>query len=337
MRKITDQYDRIRIIPEIVLEPTVEVANGNDEPDTTFTCSINVSNKEYSLSIECDTSKLAETFKQSRQLADIVVNHQTTLEPIVIKIKQKAIVGKVFAEFLVYLCNIFLRAIEKNELRLVRSSQKQPTMDELTDSIMILMEVKDKFRSTYTDQEHEEDSLRYAIPILIGRANKIASIIRNIWQPFWKRWSSSKIGTLLSIYEGITEVVKGIKDIDCKPFCDLIGDIKQLRACLDNIDTILEGVFCSQLIVGVALGAGSAICVILGAILIPTPAAPASIPLLVTGGALAWQTSVQIDSAFFTRMAVTGIIEKSTENGIYKGQQFMEGIKKSKAEASKEQ
>jgi len=210
-------------------------------------------------------------------------------------------------------------------------------MDELTDSIMILMEVKDKFRSTYTDQEHEEDSLRYAIPILIGRANKIALIIRNIWQPFWKRWSSSKIGTLLSIYEGITEVVKGIKDIDCKPFCDLIGDIKQLRACLDNIDTILEGVFCSQLIVGVALGAGSAICVILGAILIPTPAAPASIPLLATGGALAWQTSVQIGSAFFTKMAVTGIIEKSTENGIYKGQQFMKEIKKSKAEASKEQ
>jgi len=87
MRKITDQYDRIRIIPEIVLEPTVEVANGNDEPDTTFTCSINVSNKEYSLSIECDTSKLAETFKQSRQLADIVVNQQTTLEPIVVEIK----------------------------------------------------------------------------------------------------------------------------------------------------------------------------------------------------------------------------------------------------------
>ena len=106
--------------------------------------------------------------------------------------------------------------------------------------------------------------------------------------------------------------MKGIKDIDCKPFCDLIGDIKQLRACLDNINTILEGVFHSQVILGVALGAGSAICVILGAILIPTPAAPASIPLLVTGGALAWQTSVQIGSALFTRMAVSGVIEEST-------------------------
>ena len=131
---------------------------------------------------------------------------------------------------------------------------------------------------------------------------------------------------LLSLYEGVTKVVQGINDIDhdCSSFCELISNIQQLKhvQCLESVDNILQGLCKSNLVLCFMLGAGAVICVILGAALIPTPAVAATLPLLITGGVLAWQSSVHLGVAAFTNN-VTAVVDQSKEIGYYKGQELL--------------
>ena len=303
--RIISEYQRILVDPAI---PTADDGDRNT-----------LSSNENSYS-----ESLREVVRHSCALADTVVKEQTVLQPVTQSIKLKAVVGKTFTDFLLYLCDIFLKAIKDKNLRL--TSDPQNTEVDLNDTVMILMSIREKFHNTYRDQEEKEDSLRYALPILIFRANKLAGIIRNIWQPFWKRWSTNRISSLLPIYHGIVQVVKGITDIDCRPFCELIGDITQLKACLISIDTIVKALYHSQVVASITLGASATICMILALVLLPTPAAIASVPLLITGGVLTWQTSVQIGFVIMTREVISGAIDQSKENGLHSGKEFMKKV-----------
>lgn len=188
------------------------------------------------------------------------VEQQTITEEQVRTTKLKTYIGKAFTEFLVHLCILLLKAIDDETVNLVKSSteNKQYIIRELAASTTILMTIMEKFC-----KEQNNDFIQYALlPIVLTRANRIAMIIRNISQPFWKRLSSHNMNALLSMYDKITQVVKWIEDIDHRPFCKLLGDIQQLKACLDNVDTISQRMFNSQLTLCISLGADETICFI---------------------------------------------------------------------------
>lgn len=304
---IIGEYERIKSEPEIV-----QVA----ETDTT--------SPSHSFSVSMCTTELENTIPTvngENDSKDIFCSLDCLVESMSI---QKTTVGKTFTEFLLYLCNFFLKAINNESVQLVDSSEahKEYIISELKGSSMILNKIKDNFDTDRHDQEQKKDFLRYVLlPILLTTANKIADIIRNISQAhsFWKRWSSNTMSTLFSLYDGISRVANGIKDIDCKSFPELIDNIHHLRACLYNVDNRL---FNTQLALCIVLGTGAAICVILGAVLIPTPAAPATVPLLITGGVLAWQTTVQAGFAAYTSKAVNEVVDQPAANvhGYLKGQ-----------------
>ena len=269
--KITAEYERVQSEFELVQVRTPPVIHSSLTSSLSYSGDINT----FSTSTESTASTMIVNF-----------------EPIAIisKFTQKSIVGEIFTEFLKYLCELFLKAIDNGAVHLVKNAEehKQYIINEVAGSITILNGIKEKFRNV--KKEQEDELLQYAlIPILLVRASRIVDIIR---QPFWE-WSATNMDTLLSLCDGMVEVVKGTKDMDHTSFFQLTGHIQQLRACLDNMDAMLQRMYSSQLVLTVTLGAGAAICFILGAALTCTPAAVATIPLLVAGGVLTWQTLLQ--------------------------------------------
>lgn len=260
------------------------------------------------------------------RLAKGIIDQQTTLEPIATKIKENAIVGKTFSEFLIYLCNLFLEVVNDK----IGNSHKQRM--ELSDAVIILTCIKDKCCRVYLDQDQDQD-VYAALSVLLVRANKIAETIKNLCLPYWNMCAPNKM-SILSIFSGIAQVVNGIKDIDCRPFCELIGDIQQLRACVDKIETIFKCLFHSQLALAIAMKAGATICIILGAVLISILAVPATVPLLIAGRALTLQMLVQIGLVIFTRDVISGAVNHSMQDGHLKGQQILMETKTRRTEDS---
>ena len=253
-----------------------------------------------SLSYGGDIDTISTASKEGT--AGMIVNYEPTA--MISKFNQKIIIGKTFTEYLIHLCKLFLKAIKYGAVRLVRDAEqhKEYIKNEVAGSITILNGIMEKFSSA--DKEQEDDLLQYAlIPILLVRASRIVDIIR---QPFWV-WPASNMNILLSLCDGMVEVVKGTRDIDHTSFCQLIGHIQQLRACLDNADAMLQRMFKSQLILTITLGAGAVICFILGAAFTFTPLNAACVPLLVAGGVLTWHTLVE------TGLIVRDVINKDQE------------------------
>ena len=104
---------------------------------------------------------------------------------------------------------------------------------------------------------------------------------------YWLKCSQSAqtISALLPIYEKISEVVEGIKGINCKPFVELLGNVNDLKDSLAKIENIL---FLTTEIVGLStslvFATAGALCMLAGTILLITPAAPVGLPLVLTGG-----------------------------------------------------
>ena len=113
---------------------------------------------------------------------------------------------------------------------------------ELNASMKILTSIKENINFC-TDQKYKDDFLRYVLlPILLDRAKKIADILRNIGQqPFQESVSPNDMDMLLSTYDRIARVIERTKDIDCKSYHELINDIQQLTASLENVDKVIIG------------------------------------------------------------------------------------------------
>ena len=278
--KITAEYERLQGESEIDLVRTPPVVH---TPLSMSTSSCTGDRDTFTSATESTTS--------------------TVFEPIAIisRFTQKTIIGKTFTEFLIYLCKLFLKAINNGAVHLAKNAEehRQYITNEVSGSITILNGIKEKF-SNVNNNEQEDDLVQYALmPILVVRASRIVDVIR---QPFWE-WPANNMDTLLSLCDGMVKVVKGTRDIDNTSFCQLIAHIQQLSACLDNTDAMLQKMFNSQIVLTFTLGAGAAICFILGVALTCTPAAAATVPLMVAGGVLTWQTLVQ-----------TGLIVKEVIN-----------------------
>jgi len=272
---------------------------------------------------------VVDAINSGLQLADSLVGQQTTLGPIVNGIRLRRSVGKGFAEFLIYISNVFLKAFEEDIIPL-KKSRKQSIVDELKDSIIILITIRREFIDTGNELEQSEnDSLNAAVSVLLRRAEKIAEMIKNLWQPFWSRSSIRRISALVPIYEGITEVVKGIENIDCRPFCELLGDIANLRTGLENVRDNLTTTLRCQVALTLVAGFGGATCFILGAILLATPAAGAGPPLLIAGGALTMCMVIKLGSSCFTVS-----LGETIDDGLHDGRDVMNCVDRPIIEAS---
>ena len=86
----------------------------------------------------------------------------------------------------------------------------------------------------------------------------------------------------MPIFERITEVVRDVQCIDCKTFSKLLGDVAALKDSFIDIEKRLLAVQGTGLSASVLIGIGSIICMIVGGILLATPA---GLPLLAVGGA----------------------------------------------------
>ena len=142
--------------------------------------------------------------------------HQSTLELITTNTRQKSVIGEIFTKFLIYMCNVFLKAIDDEAANLDTERHRQyiTVIRELNDCKEILNIIKDKFYSGYTDAEWEDDFLQYVlVHILLTNACKMGDSIRNVWQPFWNRWSSKNTSILLLIHIEIAYVVERIKNM----------------------------------------------------------------------------------------------------------------------------
>ena len=130
-------------------------------------------------------------------------------------------------------------------------------------------------------------SLNDSIALVVRHAIKVKDIIKTLQKKQWFRWfrSAKNINTFIPIFEKITKVVEGIQCIDCRPFCELLGDTKSLRDSLIDIEKRILGLETVGLSTSMLLAIGSVVCLIVGGILIFSPAAPAAIPLAIAGAA----------------------------------------------------
>ena len=156
------------------------------------------------------SNNVLSSIDEDIESAKEIIKQQTTLEPLAIKIQGKSVVGKTFTNILIYVCRLFRKAIKDEAIRLVGSSHKQKVLKDLNGNSRMLTEIKDRFDPEYpaSQQEQKHEFIHYIpLSILLDRANEIAHIIKSIWQPFCRQWSPSKMEILLSLYDGITEVV----------------------------------------------------------------------------------------------------------------------------------
>ena len=204
---------------------------------------INIRSCNFSLESDSNYSNISEEVLDYLHML-INSEQQNTSESIT---TLKETIGKNFTELLINLSERLKYMYKIANLIRNCGTHQQYTMiiAELDDSNKILTCIKDNFFCAHADQEHKDhrdDTLQYVIlPILLDRANKIADILRNIGLPFQEGCSSNDLEILLSIYDGIARVVKQVKDIDCRPYYELINEIQQLRACLDNVDKLIIG------------------------------------------------------------------------------------------------
>ena len=120
------------------------------------------------------------------------------------------------------MCKIFCKAINDGTIHLGSSHKKYiAILNELEESNLTVVSSKGKFDPDYpaSHQEQKHEFIQFVpLSILLIGANKIAEIIKSIWQPFWRRWRPSKMGTLLSLYDGLNRILQGITDIEWRPF-----------------------------------------------------------------------------------------------------------------------
>lgn len=224
--------------------------------------------------------KLEEVYDFAKELTDDLLR-QKEIKPIVEAMQLKRKAGKAFTEFLLYLIQLFIKAIDKKVITL-KNSLEQSTLSELKDLYLLLFDAQNKF-----DDNIDQTLSNEMITWVVRQAMKVKKIINGLQKKDWLRWfrSARNISALIPILENITTVVEQIMYIDCRPFTELLGDVTALKASLIDIEKrILKLEYAG--FTGTALFAiGSVACFIVGIVFLATPAAPAGLPFVIAGGA----------------------------------------------------
>ena len=193
--------------------------------------------------------------------------------------------GENFTVFLLYIIKLFSEAIKNNTICLKKSIKKS-TITELNDHLLVLKCMRDKFCSS----EENETSLDDHIAVVVRCAHRVKDVVKGLQKTHFLRFSQSAktISALIPMFEQIAEVVNDIKEVDCGSFAELLGSVENLKSTLAQLKATLERVAKNAKNVGLIISAtflfGGVAVVLLGAILLATPAAPAGIPLVIAGG-----------------------------------------------------
>ena len=124
------------------------------------------------------------------------------------------------------------------------------------------------------------------------------------------------ISALVPIFEKITEVVGGVQCIERKTLNELFGDVAALQDSLVDIEKrllVTQGVGLSA---SILVGIGSIICMIVGGILLATPA---GVPLLAVGVSIATVGGTALCSYLATKR-----LDRAKAKGDTRGDKFIE-------------
>ena len=323
MAKDHDQYRELAtLITDKIEQYSENTTEGAHAARCTCTAQLRLQEQLCSLNGELaivSQNEVDEILQDGKALIDTLLKQEEKMQGIVKAMQLKRSAAKSFTDFLLYIIKLFKKAIENKTITLT-NSVRQSITTELNDIFLVLHHVRKDFCSNQGDTAHAQyrttqddttqaqdnptqdnvtqgnatqdnaddtTSLDSSIALVVRHAIKMKDIIKSLQKKQWLRWlrSAKNISTFIPIFEKITKVVEGIQCIDCRPFCELLGDTKSLRDSLTDIETRILGIETTGLSASILLAIGSVVCLIVGGILIFTPAAPAAIPFAIAGAA----------------------------------------------------
>ena len=196
----------------------------------------------------------------------------------------KKCVGRCFTGVMIYIIKLLQKAIKNNTVTL-KSSVKDRTLNSLQRKFHIFSVAQDAFSSI----EDNPVALNHSVEITVIEALEVKIIVKGLQKVEWLSWrrSAKVISALVPIFEKLNEVVSGIREIECRPFFELLASISDLDASLNNIQKIFNGIKICGTITTIVGAIGSGVCLIVGAILTLTGvASPVGIPLMKVGGSV---------------------------------------------------
>ena len=226
-----------------------------------------------------DPKEVQKLLQDDKDLIGTLLNHpDAKIRSIAEAMQLKKNVAKSFTEFLLYIIKLFLNAIEDGTITM-KNSVRQSITQELSHNSLTLRHVRKDFCGA-----KDNSSLDDSVAIVIGCATKVRDVIKSLQKKHWLRWfrSAKNISALMPIFEKITKVVSIVQSIECKTFSELLGDVADLQASLVDIEQRLQCIHSGGMMASAIIGIGGVICMIVGGILLATPA---GVPLLAVGGA----------------------------------------------------
>ena len=228
-----------------------------------------------------------EILQESQEVMNTLLKQNPKMMSIVNIISAKKNTGKSFIEFLLYIIKLFLNAIDDSTVYL-KQSVKQSVKFQLKGCFVTL---RYTYRIFCCNEEHAEH-IKESLTIVALQSEKTLDIIKSIQKPCWLKFSQSAktISALLPIFEKITRVVQGINNITadaCVAYSKLLGSVEDLKANLVKIKSVLSKAKAIQTVglsTALIFAVGGVTCVIVGGILLITPAAPVGLPLVTAGG-----------------------------------------------------
>ena len=266
-----------------------------------------------------------EILQESQEVMNTLLKQNPKMMSIVNIISAKKNTGKSFIEFLLYIIKLFLNAIDDSTVYL-KQSVKQSVKFQLKGCFVTL---RYTYRIFCCNKEHAEH-IKESLTIVALQSEKTLDIIKSIQKPCWLKFSQSAktISALLPIFEKITRVVQGINNITadaCVAYSKLLGSVEDLKANLVKIKSVLSKAKAIQTVglsTALIFAVGGVTCVIVGGILLITPAAPAGLPLVTAGGLATVISSVVLCSTMPLHCINSNQTESVDLDGYKAGQQL---------------
>ena len=268
-----------------------------------------------------DPKEVQKLLQDDKVLIGTLLNHpDAKIKSIAEAMQLKKNVAISFTEFLLYIIKLFLSAVEDGTITM-KNSVRQSTKQELSHNSLTLRHVRKDFCSA-----KDNSSLDDSVAIVIGCATKVRDVIKSLQKNRWLRLfrSAKNISTLIPIFEKITIVVSGVQCIECKDFSELFGNVADLQASLVDIEQRLHYLKGAGVTASVIIGIGGIICMIVGGILLATPA---GVPLLAVGGAgVGVSIAIGRGTALYSYIA-TKYLDYAKLKGDFKGDKFVKNDK----------
>ena len=266
-----------------------------------------------------------EILQESQEVMNTLLKQNPKMMSIVNIISAKKNTGKSFIEFLLYIIKLFLNAIDDSTVYL-KQSVKQSVKFQLKGCFVTL---RYTYRIFCCNEEHAEH-IKESLTIVALQSEKTLDIIKSIQKPCWLKFSQSAktISALLPIFEKITRVVQGINNITadaCVAYSKLLGSVEDLKANLVKIKSVLSKAKAIQTVglsTALIFAVGGVTCVIVGGILLITPAAPVGLPLVTAGGLATVISGVVLCSTTPLHCINTNQTESVDLDGYKAGQQL---------------